>query len=78
MVIALGRYEEQASNINAITKTFDWNVGFTIKWNPQGNAVNLADFSGGPNTFEYEIKAGSVYGAAKYYGNWKGARVEKK
>ncbi|ASZ10750.1 hypothetical protein CK934_07030 [Chitinophaga sp. MD30] len=76
VVIALGRYEESVKNTNEITKTFDWNVGITIKWNPDGGAVNLGDFQGA--AYSYEISGASVYGLSQYYGVWKGARVDKK
>lgn len=76
VVMVLGRYEEAATNTNEITRTFDWNVGITIKWNLDGTALNLSDFKA--SAYGYEISGASVYGAAKYYGVWKGARVDKK
>lgn len=76
--IVFGRFEQVARNTNSISKNFDWNVGFSLKWNPDGSANNLEDFIPTGAAYNYDIKSASIYGCARYYGVWKGARIEKK
>ena len=76
--LVFGKYEVAENNTNSISKVFDWNVGLTIKWNPNGTSVTSQDFSANGSATAYKIISGSVYGAGKHDGAWKGARVDKK
>ncbi len=76
--LVFGRYEVAENNTNSINKVFDWNAGITLKWKPNGTSVNTQDFSANGSATAYKIVSGSIYGAGKYSGNWKGARVDKK
>jgi hypothetical protein len=73
--LILDAYEMTAYNTNEITRNFDWNAGFTINWSPSSQA---SIGTPGGNAYAYKITKGSVFGAAQYYGVWKGARVDKK
>lgn len=69
-----GRFEIGEINVSELTKTLiDPSGGFSIKTN--GNLEVQAVKGNAPITFD--INRGSVYGIAKYKGEWKGARVEK-
>jgi hypothetical protein len=74
--MVFGRYETIAHNTNEITKNFDWNAGFTFKWNGEGKAIEVQNFKA--NSYKYNIQSGSIYGMAKYGGVWKGARIDKR
>ncbi len=73
----VGRYEFVAYDTDEITKNFDWNAGVAVKlrFETTGNVT----FSGPmPYTpISYKIHRGSMFGAAKYNGVWKGAYVDK-
>ncbi|HLS52398.1 MAG TPA: hypothetical protein VK031_00355, partial [Tissierellaceae bacterium] len=69
--IVFDRYEESKKNVKKIVEVFDTNVGIKFTWDGSG----LPNPS--PNTYKYTLVGGSVYGAAKYNGTWKGVRVKK-
>jgi len=71
----LGRTEIIAWNTNQISKNFDWHAGFTIRRKLDGSSS-----FGRPegSAYKYTIQKGAVYGAAKYGGQWKGVRIDKR
>lgn len=76
--IVFGRYEAVAKNTNSISRNFDWNVGLTLRWNPDGSASNIGDIVPTGAAYKYDVKSASIYGCARYYGVWKGARIDRK